>query len=89
MDSQYNALGLPLEWQDEAGVTISPISALVIAKGMDNDGNETYSVMNSKGLSNIEALGYLAFAELFIQDELRADLYSTYRSDDNGSSASK
>ena len=86
--SDYTALGLPLDWVDEEGVTISPISAIVIAKGMDNEGNETYSVMNSKGLSNIEALGFLAFAELFVQDEVRATLYETYRNNDqNGTSA--
>ena len=86
--NDYTALGLPLDWVDEEGVTISPISAIVIAKGMDNEGNETYSVMNSKGLSNIEALGFLAFAELFVQDEVRATLYETYRNNDqNGTSA--
>jgi hypothetical protein len=86
--NDYTALGLPLDWVDEEGVTISPISAIVIAKGMDSEGNETYSVMNSKGLSNIEALGFLAFAELFVQDEVRATLYETYRNNDqNGTSA--
>lgn len=88
--SDYTALGLPLDWVDEDGVTISPLSAIVIAKGMDNEGNETYSCMNTKGLSNIEALGFLAFAKLFVEDEVRATLYETYRKNDqDGSSAQK
>lgn len=90
MTSDYTALGLPLDWTDEDGVTISPISAIVVAKGIDNEGNETYSVMNTKGLSNIEALGFLAFASLYVEDELRATLYETYRKDDqNGSPEEK
>lgn len=83
-------MGLPTQWVDDPEQTVSPYSAITVVKGINGDGNEVFMVVNTEGLSNIEALGFLNFGLLYIQDEIRAELYQAYRAqDENGSSAQK
>ena len=77
--SKYQALGMDLDWEDEEGVTISPLSCILISKGIDNDGDEVYAVMHTEGLTDVEALGMLNFGKLHCEDMVKATIYGAYR----------
>lgn len=89
MSEVKTVMGLPLQWVDDPDVTVTPYSAITIVKGINSNGNEVFMVVNTEGLSNIEALGFLNFGLLYIQDEIRAELYQTYRANDDSPPAQK
>jgi hypothetical protein len=69
-----NVLGLPLDWKDMEGRKISPIHALVVLKGLDQDGYEVDTVMHTDGMALSNALGMARFAVLHVEDEVRKAL---------------
>ena len=63
--------GLPMRWEDGENNKIFPMAALVVLKGVDQEGDEVYLVTNSDGLQSVDALGMAHFAVLTIEDEVR------------------
>lgn len=61
---EATALGLPLmiDAQDEAGTTFSPISTLVVSKGMDSEGRTVYALALSEGMDIVDALALAHYA---------------------------
>ena len=89
MSEVNTVLGLPLEWTDDPEVTVTPYSALVVMKGINSNGNEVFAVVNTTGLTNVEALGFLNFAKLYIEDEVRAELYQQFQASNDDSPPEK
>jgi hypothetical protein len=65
--SNNTVLGMKLEggFVDDERI-ISPLEALVIAKGMDNSGEVTYSVMCTEDMSPVTSAGLLAYGKTVI-----------------------
>lgn len=61
------ACGLPIVGMPE-GVT--PLSALVVLKALDDEGDVTYYARATEGVSVVEALGMASLAELRLRDAL-------------------
>lgn len=78
-DSNLTALGLDLEWEEEAPFTLSPLNALVIAECFDSDGDTTHIIVATPGMKNVKAAGLIKFAETWaelrmINDMVRASI---------------
>lgn len=63
----YTVLGMPLNLVDEKGVTISPLSALVVIKAIDNEGDIVYTLANTEGVTPVEGLGMINFGKLYLE----------------------
>jgi hypothetical protein len=50
---------------------ISPYSTLVVAEGMDSDGNVVFAVMTSEGLDPVKALGMANYARIYTEEILK------------------
>ena len=48
----------------------TPLAALVILKYLDEDGDVTYAVSATEGVSMVESLGMNGFADLRIREQL-------------------
>lgn len=53
------------------GITISPITTVVISKGMDNDGDICYAVALSEGTDIVDALALIHYARLDIESRVK------------------
>jgi hypothetical protein len=67
-------MGIQLDYDESGMDTISPLNCLVIVEGMNSDGTLSHVVIPSEGLGNIKAAGMLAFANEWIQWNLRIQL---------------
>jgi hypothetical protein len=67
-------LGLPVNWEDANGNEIHPLHILVVAKGIDQEGEEVDGVFHTDGLSLANSLGLARFAVLFIEHEVKKQL---------------
>lgn len=63
---EYTALGMPLVGLPETGdYTVHPLSALVIMKGMDSDGDEVYAVLMTDNMSPLEGVALAKYADIY------------------------
>ena len=69
---EATALGLPLmiDAQDEAGNVFSPISTLVVSKGMDSEGRTVYALALSEGMDIVDALALAQYAIIDINNRV-------------------
>ena len=67
------ALGLPLliDANNEDGDTFSPISTLVVCKGMDMEGKTVYALAFSEGIDIIDALALAQYAIIDINERVK------------------
>jgi len=72
------AFGLPLiiDSKDEHGTTFSPISTLVVSKGMDSEGNIVYALALSEGMDIIDALALAQYAIIDINNRVESIVVS-------------
>jgi hypothetical protein len=63
-------LSLPLQWQMEDG-QFHPLSALVVVKGLDEEGVEVYAIVLTEGLNPVEALGMAEYVHLHAQETVK------------------
>jgi len=70
-------LGLPLQWEEPPNYTVSPISALVIMKGIDDDGDEVYAVMVTEGMTSVEAGGLANYADVYCGEMMKGQIYAS------------
>ncbi len=68
-------LGMPLNWEEPPNYTVSPISAIVAMKGIDDDGDEVYAVMVTDGMNSVEAGGLAAYANLYCTEMMKGQIY--------------
>jgi hypothetical protein len=75
---QPSVLGMPLniDLGSDESYTVSPLSAMVVMKGIDSDGNEVCVVTTTEGISPVEALGYAAFASEYYAFQMRKTFYA-------------
>lgn len=69
-------LGMPLNWEEPPGYTVSPLSALVVMKGIDDDGDEVYAVMVTDGMSSVEAGGLATYAGVYCGEMMKGQIYA-------------
>ena len=63
---EYTALGMPLVGLPESGdYTIHPLSAIVVMKGMDSDGDEVYAVLMTENMSPLEGVALARYADIY------------------------
>jgi hypothetical protein len=74
--NDLRAMGIELDWTEEESRTISPLSCIVVAKGIDNEGDTVYAFICSKGMTNVEAAGYVRFADQHVNMRLQYDILS-------------
>jgi hypothetical protein len=76
--TEAQVLGLPLsiDLGDEDYYVI-PLSAVVIMKGMDNEGNDVWITTMTDGLTPVDALSYIHFADEHCTFELRKTFYAS------------
>jgi hypothetical protein len=68
-------LGMPLYVHDDDPiVTAQPISALVVVKALDEDGNVVYLTGATAGLLSVECLGMAEYAILKLRNGIITDL---------------
>lgn len=58
-------LGMAIDLADDLA---QPLAAVVIVKGLDNDGNIAYWTSITEGLTGVEAWGMVMFAEQTARD---------------------
>lgn len=69
-------LGIPLDVGGDDLITeLQPVNALVVVKGLDEDGDVCYATAATEGLSAIECLGMAEYAAL----KLRTGMASRMR----------
>lgn len=77
---EYTALGLPLiGLPEQEGYTVSPLSALVVIKAIDSDGDEVYAVLMTPDMSPMEGTGLARFATLFCENGLQESIHASAR----------
>jgi hypothetical protein len=63
---EYTALGMPLVGLPESGnYTVHPLSAIVVMKGMDSDGDEVYAVLMTENMSPLEGVALARYADIY------------------------
>jgi hypothetical protein len=66
MKLDITALGIPLEGvPDKPDYYVSPISVLVVMRGIDSEGDEVYGCYTTEGMSHIEAGGLAKYANVY------------------------
>lgn len=73
MTSNNTVLGIPLDIEDEEGMSISPIAALVVVEGFDSSGDTVYGVMHTEGVTTVQALGLANYAVLHAETSVLRD----------------
>lgn len=69
-------LGLPLNWEEPEGYTVSPLSAIVVMKGIDDEGDEVYAVMVTEGMTPVEAGGLVKYASVYTGEMMKGQIYN-------------
>lgn len=68
-------LGLPLDAaEDDQIADITPLCALVVVKGLDEDGHVVYCTGATDGLKSVECLGMAEYAVLKLKRGLAREL---------------
>lgn len=82
MNNNLMALGLELNYREDDFLTVSPINVLVVAEGMDSDGDTTYVVMHTPGMTSVSAGALVNFAKIWTDLNIMNDLISGARNVD-------
>ena len=61
---------------EETGI-VSPIDALVIARGLDSDGDEVTLVTTTHGMTSVSAGGLVQFASKWVDMGIEADIVNS------------
>lgn len=81
--SKLTALGLELDFEEDAELTISPVDAIVIAEGFDSDGDTVYVVLNTPGMTSVKGSGFIQFARQWLDLKMMNEIVqATYAPDE-------
>lgn len=80
--SNLKALGLELEYDGDDSL-FSPMNAIVIAEGMDNEGKIRHEVIGTPGLTNVQAAGFVHYATEWVNLNLMNDMIQSMYADDS------